>query len=100
LAQGRIDWYRANRGHGFILPEYGAPKLSLRREDIAADGEKDLEYNDRVSYEVTQGTEGWRRGASLGSDCVRVRRPCVGRVLRPLPWVSTAKGFLVLQVFR
>jgi cold shock CspA family protein len=53
LAQGRIDWYSLNRGHGLILPEYGSPKLSLRREDIAADREKDLEDNDRESYEVT-----------------------------------------------
>jgi hypothetical protein len=38
----------------------GYPKLSLRGEDIAADGEKDLEYNDRVPYEVIQVTVGWR----------------------------------------
>jgi cold shock CspA family protein len=53
LAQGGIDWYSLNRGIGFILPEYGAPKLSLCREDMAADREKDLEDNDRASYEVT-----------------------------------------------
>jgi hypothetical protein len=31
----------------------GYPKLSLRGEDIAADGEKDLEYNDRVPYSTS-----------------------------------------------
>jgi cold shock protein len=58
MAQGRVDWYSANLGHGFILSEDGATKSFVRHKDIAAGEEEDLENNDRVSYEVAQGMEG------------------------------------------
>jgi cold shock CspA family protein len=58
MAQGRVDWYSANLGHGFILSDYGATKGFMRREDIVAGEEENLENNDRVAYEVAQGMEG------------------------------------------
>lgn len=58
MARGRIDWYSANQGHGFIIPEDGGPKAFLRREDLSAGQEENLENNDKVTYEATQGTEG------------------------------------------
>jgi CspA family cold shock protein len=58
MAQGRVDWYSANLGHGFILSEDGATKAFVRHEDIAASEKENLENNDRVSYEVAQGMEG------------------------------------------
>ncbi len=58
MAQGRVDWYSANLGHGFILSEDGATKAFVRRNDIVAGEEENLENNDRVSYEVAQGKEG------------------------------------------
>ncbi len=57
MARGRVDWYGANQGHGFIIPEDGGPKAFVRREDIMAD-ERKLDNNDEVSYEAFQGTEG------------------------------------------
>jgi cold shock CspA family protein len=58
MAQGRVDWYSANLGHGFILSEEGATKAFVRRKDIVAGEEENLENNDKVAYEETQGTEG------------------------------------------
>jgi cold shock CspA family protein len=61
MAQGRVVWYSANLGHGFILSEDGATKAFVRHEDIVArvaGEEENLENNDRVSYEVIRGTEG------------------------------------------
>jgi len=55
---GRVAWYSASQGHGFILPEDGGPKLFVRREDILAGEEETLVNNDRVSYEVFEGPEG------------------------------------------
>jgi cold shock CspA family protein len=49
MAQGRVDWYSANLGHGFILSEDGATKAFVRRNDIVAGEEENLENNDRVS---------------------------------------------------
>lgn len=36
MARGRVDWYSANLGHGFIVPEDGGPKAFVRRKDLAA----------------------------------------------------------------
>jgi len=40
------------------MPEDGGPKAFVQRKDIVAGQEKSLENNDKVSYEITQGTEG------------------------------------------
>jgi cold shock protein len=58
LALGRVDWYGAGQGHGFIMPEDGGPKVFVRREDLKADEKKTLENNGEVSCETVQGTEG------------------------------------------
>jgi cold shock protein len=58
IAQGRVHWYRANLGHGFILSEDGVTKAFVRHKDVVASAEEPLENNDRVSYEVAQGMEG------------------------------------------
>lgn len=58
MAQGRVDWYSANLGHGFILSEDGATKVFMRRKDIVAGEEENLENNDRVSYVIAEGMEG------------------------------------------
>ena len=61
MSRGRIYWYSANLGHGFIVPddrdEIGT-KLFVRRENIKAGEEETLEDNDMVSYEVFEGPEG------------------------------------------
>ena len=58
MPRGRVAWYSASLGHGFILPEDGGPNLFVRREDIKAGEKETLENNDRVYYEVFHGTEG------------------------------------------
>jgi cold shock CspA family protein len=58
MVQGRVDWYSANLGHGFISPEDGDQKAFVRRKDIVIGEEENLENNDKVSYKAIQGTEG------------------------------------------
>lgn len=58
MTRGRVDWYSASLGHGFIMPEDGSPKAFVRREDLAAGEEENLENNDRVSYEIIRSVEG------------------------------------------
>ena len=58
MPQGRVAWYSANLGHGFIIPDDRGPKPFVRREGIKAGEEQTLENNDRVSYEVFEGPEG------------------------------------------
>jgi len=58
MTQGRVDWYSANLGHGFILSEDGVTKAFVQHNDIVAGEEENLENNDSVSYGVVQGMEG------------------------------------------
>ena len=58
MQRGRVAWYSAELGHGFIIPEDGGPKAFVRREDIKAGEEETLKNNDKVSYEVFEGPEG------------------------------------------
>lgn len=58
MTQGRVDWYSANLGHGFILSEDEVTKAFVQHNDIVAGEEETLENNDSVSYEEVQGTEG------------------------------------------
>jgi len=54
MVQGRVDWYSANLGHGFISPKDGGTKAFVRRKDIVIGEEENLENNDKVSYSVVQ----------------------------------------------
>jgi cold shock protein len=69
MPQGRVAWYSANLGHGFIIPDDRGPKPFVRREGIKAGEEQTLENNDRVSYEVFEGPEGLEaKGVSKVSE--------------------------------
>ncbi len=46
MTQGRVDWYSANLGHGFILSEDGGTNAFVRHTDIVAGVEEKLENND------------------------------------------------------
>jgi cold shock CspA family protein len=43
MAQGRVDWYSTNLGHGFIVSEDGVKKAFLRHKDIVAGEQENLE---------------------------------------------------------
>ena len=58
MTQGRVDWYSASLGHGFILPDDGGVELLVVREDIVGGGHKFLDNNVRVTYEAAAGREG------------------------------------------
>ena len=58
MSQGRVKWYSANLGHGFILPDDEGAELLVVHEEIVGNGLKSLENNARVSYEATAGRKG------------------------------------------
>ena len=69
MPRGRVAWYSANLGHGFIIPDDRGIKPFVRREGIKAGEEETLENNDRVSYEVFEGSEGLEaKGVSKVSE--------------------------------
>jgi len=58
MAYGRVKWYSADLGHGFILPDDGGVELLVVREDIVGGRLKSLKNNARVTYEAAAGREG------------------------------------------
>jgi CspA family cold shock protein len=58
VAQGRVKWYSANLGYGFIAPDGEDEDILVRHEDVAGNGFENLENGARVTYEPVQGREG------------------------------------------
>jgi CspA family cold shock protein len=58
MAQGRVKWYSAALGYGFIIPDDGGTELFVQRKDIASSEPKPLENGDKVTYKAVQGAEG------------------------------------------
>ena len=59
MAEGRVKWYSAGLGYGFILPDDGGAEVLVAHADVAGDdGSKSLEKGARVAYEVVRGEEG------------------------------------------
>ena len=58
MVRGRVKWYSADLGYGFILPEDGGVEVLVREEDITGDGSRSLEEDAEVTYEVVQGRRG------------------------------------------
>ena len=63
MTRGRVDWYSAVLGYGFIIPEDGSTKVLVRKADT--EGSEPLENGDKVVYEVIRGEQGMEtRGVS------------------------------------
>jgi cold shock CspA family protein len=67
VTRGRVDWYSAVIGYGFIIPDDGSTKVLVRRTEI--EGSDPLENGGKVVYEMIQGGEGMktRRVSKRGS---------------------------------
>jgi CspA family cold shock protein len=59
MAQGRIKWYSAALGYGFIVPDDGATKVLVHHKDIAGGKEvKSLKNGTQVIYRAAWDQEG------------------------------------------
>ena len=58
VTQGRVKWYSAGLGYGFILPDDGGVEVLVHHTALLGEGYKSLENNDKVTYEAIRGTEG------------------------------------------
>lgn len=57
MATGTVKWFSAEKGFGFIQPEEG-PDVFVHFSAITGDGYRNLEENQKVEFEVTQGNKG------------------------------------------
>ncbi|MFL6108568.1 MAG: cold-shock protein [Marmoricola sp.] len=57
MAQGTVKWFNSEKGFGFIEQE-GGPDVFVHFSEIAGDGYKNLDENQKVEFDVTQGPKG------------------------------------------
>ena len=57
MATGTVKWFNAGKGYGFITQDGGAD-VFVHFSAIEGSGYRNLEVNDKVEFEVTQGPKG------------------------------------------
>ncbi|MDQ3404357.1 MAG: cold-shock protein [Actinomycetota bacterium] len=58
MAQGTVKWFNSEKGYGFIAPDDGGSDVFVHYSEIQSNGFRTLEENQKVRYEVGQGTKG------------------------------------------
>jgi CspA family cold shock protein len=57
VATGTVKWFNPDKGYGFITQENG-PDVFVHFSAIQGEGYRNLEENQQVEFEVTQGEKG------------------------------------------
>jgi CspA family cold shock protein len=58
MAQGTVKWFNSEKGFGFIAVDSGEADVFVHYSEIEGKGFRTLEENQRVEFEVGQGTKG------------------------------------------
>ena len=58
MATGKVKWFDATKGFGFITPDDGSKDVFAHHTAIAGDGYKSLNEDQAVTYDVTEGAKG------------------------------------------
>ncbi|GAA2242106.1 cold-shock protein [Rarobacter faecitabidus] len=58
MITGTVKWFNADKGFGFIAPDDGSADVFAHYSAILGQGHRNLEENQRVEFETTQGPKG------------------------------------------
>ncbi|SBW18111.1 MULTISPECIES: cold-shock protein [Frankiaceae] len=58
MAQGTVKWFNGEKGFGFIAQDGGGPDVFVHYSAIDSAGFRNLEENQRVEFDITQGQKG------------------------------------------
>jgi len=58
VSTGKVKWFDAKKGFGFITPDDGGEDLFVHFSSIEVDGFKSLEEGQAVEYQVAEGRKG------------------------------------------
>ena len=58
MSVGTVKWFNQDKGFGFIAQDGGGPDVFVHFSAIQGSGFKNLDENDRVEFEITQGPKG------------------------------------------
>ena len=55
MATGKVKWFNADKGFGFITPDDGGKDVFAHFSAISTEGYKTLQENQVVTYEMAEG---------------------------------------------
>jgi CspA family cold shock protein len=55
---GKVKWFNASKGFGFIVPEAGGKDIFVHHSSIQMEGYRALDENEAVTYEIGDGKGG------------------------------------------
>lgn len=58
MATGTVKWFNPEKGFGFISQDDGGPDVFVHFSAIKGGGYRNLEENQKVDFETTQGPKG------------------------------------------
>ena len=58
MATGTVKWFNGEKGFGFITQDGGGPDVFVHFSAIQGSGYRNLEENQKVEFETTQGPKG------------------------------------------
>jgi len=58
VSTGKVKWFNANKGYGFITPDGGGDDLFIHHSEIKTVGYATLDEGQAVQFEVGQGKKG------------------------------------------
>ncbi len=58
MGTGRVKWFNAKKGFGFIAPDDGGADLFVHHSEIRTEGYATLDEGQKVQFEIGQGKKG------------------------------------------
>jgi CspA family cold shock protein len=58
VSTGTVKWFNGDKGYGFITQDDGGPDVFVHFSAISGAGYRNLDENQKVEFEVTQGPKG------------------------------------------
>jgi cold shock protein len=63
MATGTVKWFNAEKGFGFISPDDSSADIFVHFSAIEGSGFKELQEDQKVSFEAAQGPKGMQASA-------------------------------------
>ena len=77
MPTGKVRWFNAEKGFGFIDPYDGSERFFVRSDEIQATGFKVLEEDQQVDYEIHHGAKGREaQGVEMYLSLMRLESHC------------------------
>ena len=58
MARGKVKWFNADKGFGFIAQDGGGPDVFVHYSEVAGSGFRSLDEGQEVEFEIGQGQKG------------------------------------------